>query len=68
MTEQKTLYDTREAAIYLGLAVETVRRYVQTGRIKSNHRNGKAYLFTEQQLLDFQGARRERGNPNWKKS
>ena len=58
------LYTTPEAAQYLGMPLDSVRRHIQRGNIRPmKKRVGQNYLITESELDRFNENRRPRGNP-----
>jgi excisionase family DNA binding protein len=59
------LFKLTEAAEYLGLSAESVRKYVQRDRLKPNATIGNAYLFTKQECDRFKKTIRPVGNPNF---
>lgn len=52
-------YKIKHIAILLDLNIETIRRYVRSGKIESYH-YGKEYVITESQLQKFiEGSKNE---------
>ena len=56
-----------EAASFIGLSVESVRKYVQKGRLKPVATIGRAYLFTQAACEKFKPTIKPVGNPNFSK-
>jgi hypothetical protein len=56
-------YTCEQAADWLEMKADTVRRYVHRGVIQAGILAG-VYLITEQELRRFKAERRGRGNPN----
>lgn len=63
VTREK-LYLTPEAAKFLKVAEDTVRKYIQRGLIKPLTTAGHAYLIEESELRRYNRERRGRGNPH----
>jgi|GEM_PF-5031940 len=60
------IYNLAEAAKYLQLSIDSVRKYVQRGRLKPSATVGRAYLFTQDTCDKFRPTIRPPGNPNFK--
>lgn len=63
----ETLFDAATASAYLGLAEETVSKYIQRGLIKPFRRVGRSYLIAESELARYQREKRPPGNPAFSK-
>lgn len=61
------IYTTAEAARYLGLAEDTVRKLVQRDLLTPATNIGVSHVFQESELARYGMSRRPRGNPNFKK-
>lgn len=61
---KETLYTSLEAALYLGLKNDTVRKHVQRGLLQVHDTIGKAYLFAKSELDRYKKERLPRGNPS----
>lgn len=59
-----TVFTTREAARYLGLAEDTIRRYIYRGLIQAR-KQGRDYAVTKRDCDLYKKNRRPRGNPNF---
>ena len=57
------IFTTEDAAEYLDLKPDTVRKYVQRGLLTYWKTIGQAYLFTQAELDRFNDNRRGPGNP-----
>lgn len=57
------LYKTNEAAEFLGISLDTIRKHVQRGNLHWFERVGLGYLFKESELSRFSKAKRKQGNP-----
>ena len=56
-----------EAADFLGLSVESIRKYVQRKRLNPTAVIGTAYVFTQDEIERFKPTMRPAGNPNFQK-
>jgi excisionase family DNA binding protein len=63
----EAVFTTREAARYLGLAEDTIRRYIYRGLIRAA-KQGRDYAVTRQECDRYRKHRRPRGNPNFLRS
>jgi excisionase family DNA binding protein len=52
-------FTAREAAEYLEVAIATLRRYVQTGRLKPSRVVGRSQIFSTRDLKAFKRSRRD---------
>ena len=62
------LMTTPEAADYLGLAEDTVRKYIQRGLIRPFDTVGRAYLISEAELNRYKIEKSPRGNPTFSRA
>ncbi len=60
---EEKLYDTVEAAVFLGLSRESVSRLVLVGKLPSQ-KFGRARLIREADLIDFKAIERKPGRPS----
>lgn len=58
-----TLYSTKEAAAYLGIAVSTMKKYVHVEKRIQGHKVGHSLVFTQDELDEFDASRRKVGRP-----
>lgn len=58
------LFTCEQAATYLKMKADTIRRYVHRGVIHAGTL-GDVYLITAEELKRFKAERRGRGNPNF---
>lgn len=59
------VFTAKEAAEFIGLSLESIRKYVQKGRIKPAQVIGRSYLFTQAECERFKPTIRPVGNPNF---
>lgn len=57
-----TVFTTREAAEYLGLAEDTIRRYIYRGLVNAE-KHGPVYVVTKQECDRYQREKRPQGRP-----
>lgn len=57
------VYTTREAAKYLKLAEDTVRRYIYRGLISAD-KHGPVYLVTQEECDRYKREKRDPGRPS----
>lgn len=57
-----TVYTTREAAQYLKLAEDTVRRYIYRGLISAT-KHGPVYIVTREECDRYKKEKRPQGRP-----
>jgi len=69
LTAGETYYSLDEAAVELGLALQTVRNYVTAGTIKGERLGSLrgSVLVSKDELARFRAAKKPRGNPNLQK-
>lgn len=60
---REKIYKTAEAALYIGLSIDTFRKHVQRDNVHPFERVGLGYLFLESELTRFKKELRPRGNP-----
>lgn len=58
-----TIFTTTEAAKYLGLSLDTVRKYVQRRLITPATTIGRSYLITKTECDRYKRDRRPQGKP-----
>lgn len=61
--ENETVMTTAQAADYLGLAEDTVRKYIDRGLIKAT-KLGPINIVTKSECDRYRREKRPRGNPN----
>ncbi len=65
ISESSPVFTLAEAAEFLGKSVESVRKYVQSGKFKPTATIGRAYLFSRDECERFKPTIRPVGNPNF---
>ena len=63
ITTKSTILTTAEAAEKLGMARDTVRKYIQRGLIKPFAMVGSSHLVTVEEIERYRRTRQPRGNP-----
>jgi len=63
MAKRPTIFDSHAAAEYLGLSVDTIRKYVQRGILTPQQTIGVAYVFSRSELDRYLRDRRPVGSP-----
>ena len=48
-----SLFTVEEAAMYLSLSVQTIRKYIKKGDIKAIRLNNKCYRISQESMNDF---------------
>jgi excisionase family DNA binding protein len=61
------IFTLSEAATFLGLSIESVRKYVQKKRIKPTATIGRAYLFSRDECERFRPTIKPPGNPTFQR-
>jgi excisionase family DNA binding protein len=59
----KSLYSVSEVAEAMGLTNQTVRLYIRSGKLEAE-RIGRAYLISEEAVLDYVKRSKEKEDPN----
>lgn len=60
---KEKMFTTEDAAKFLHLQPDTVRKHVQRGNLSPQMEIGNSYIFAESELSRFKLEKRERGNP-----
>lgn len=63
ISTREELFTSAEAALYLGLQPDTVRKLVQRGLLTFNSQIGNSYLFIRSELDRYKKDRSPPGNP-----
>lgn len=64
MPEDKLFYSTEEARDYLGFKhIQSIRQHVQDKSLNGTKVSGRVWIFTKQELDDFNQRRRKAGRP-----
>lgn len=63
MAKKPPIFDSHAAAEYLGLSVDTIRKYVQRGILTPQQTIGVAYVFSRSELDRYLRDRRPVGSP-----
>jgi excisionase family DNA binding protein len=67
LDSKSPLMQIDEAAKFLGLSIESVRKYVQKKRLKVFKIIGRAYLFEQAECERFKPTINPPGNPNFQR-
>ena len=62
---KEPMLTTEDAAEFLNLTTNTVRKYVQKGKLRPFKRIGRACLFLKSECVRYKRERKPRGNPTF---